>query len=73
MHLLFLGEALLLVSSWAAVAQARTFWSSVPASFGPQDSDDWILKTGYPLGNGRLGGTQFLSIYITLLVSLLCA
>ncbi|KAL1861432.1 hypothetical protein VTK73DRAFT_7114 [Phialemonium thermophilum] len=39
--------------------QAKSLWSSKPATFGPQSSDDYILKTGYPVGNGKLGAIPF--------------
>lgn len=32
----------------------KSLWSSVPATYG--DDDEYILKTGYLLGNGKLGG-----------------
>lgn len=38
---------------------ARSLLSSTPASFGPPESNEYILKTGYPVGNGRLGAIPF--------------
>ncbi|KAJ5016346.1 Alpha-fucosidase A [Colletotrichum sp. SAR 10_99] len=51
-------------SSWFllgsfAFCEARSFWSSVPATFGDRDGDGYILKTGYPVGNGKLGAIPF--------------
>lgn len=48
---------LTILGFWTAAVQARSLWSSIPAAFGPKESDDWIMKTAYPIGNGRLGGT----------------
>lgn len=53
--LLSASRTLLLLAT-AGSALARSLWSSSPATYGPKDSDGYILKTGYPLGNGRLGG-----------------
>lgn len=41
------------------LACGRSFWSSDPASHGNRESDDYVLKTTYPLGNGRLGGKPY--------------
>lgn len=49
-------------SFWAAVCliplfggvDARSIWSSSPGTFGVDDS--YILKSGYPVGNGVLAG-----------------
>lgn len=49
----FLVAALL---STGLGVDARSLWSSHPATHGPKSSDDYILKTSYPIGNGRLGG-----------------
>ncbi|ROW00089.1 hypothetical protein VSDG_03553 [Cytospora chrysosperma] len=35
----------------------KSLWSSVPATYG--DDDEYILKTGYLLGNGKLGAIPF--------------
>ena len=48
------GTALLL-----AGVEARLLWSSKPATFGPQSSDEYIIKTTFPVGNGRLGGKDY--------------
>lgn len=36
--------------------EARSLWSPKPATYGAPTSDEFIIKTTYPLGNGRLGG-----------------
>lgn len=41
---------------------ARSLWSKVPATYGSSDRDDYILKTGYLIGNGKLGGSPGLSL-----------
>lgn len=38
------------------MALGRSLWASTPATHGNRESDDYVLKTTYPLGNGRLGG-----------------
>ncbi|KXJ93454.1 Six-hairpin glycosidase-like protein [Microdochium bolleyi] len=43
----------------AATAQSRSLWSSKPADSGPRNSGEYILKSAYPLGNGRLGATPY--------------
>ncbi|KAF6786806.1 glycoside hydrolase family 95 protein [Colletotrichum sojae] len=45
--------------STAALCEARSFWSSKPATFGDRDGDEYLLKTGYPVGNGKLGAIPF--------------
>jgi hypothetical protein len=40
----------------ATLGSARSLWSAQPATYAPQSSDETILKTTYPIGNGRLGG-----------------
>jgi alpha-L-fucosidase 2 len=37
---------------------AKSFWSSKPATFGTDKDAEYILKTAYPVGNGKLGGKQ---------------
>ncbi|RYP72326.1 hypothetical protein DL771_004300 [Monosporascus sp. 5C6A] len=54
-----LMHSLTVIGVWVTVTSARSLWSTIPAAFGPQVSDDWILKTGYPVGNGRLGAIPF--------------
>ncbi|KAK3322900.1 Six-hairpin glycosidase-like protein [Apodospora peruviana] len=51
---------------WALCAstlvEGKSLWSSVPASHGSRNSPDkenYILKTAYPLGNGKLGAMPF--------------
>ncbi|KOS17015.1 Alpha-fucosidase A [Escovopsis weberi] len=43
----------------ASAAEARKLWASTPATYGSQDSDNYLLKTAYPVGNGKLGAVQF--------------
>ncbi|ROW02518.1 hypothetical protein VMCG_06112 [Cytospora schulzeri] len=38
-------------------AKSRSLWSSVPATYG--EDEEYILKTGYLLGNGKLGAIPF--------------
>ncbi|KAI0418359.1 Six-hairpin glycosidase-like protein [Xylaria grammica] len=38
---------------------AKSLWSRSPAEYGPDDSDSYLLKTGYPVGNGKLGVISF--------------
>ncbi|GJC78151.1 alpha-fucosidase A [Colletotrichum liriopes] len=54
------------VSSWAlvsctglALSEARSLWSSVPATYGDTSADTYLLKAGYPIGNGKLGAIPF--------------
>ncbi|KAI8716160.1 Glyco-hyd-65N-2 domain-containing protein [Fusarium sp. LHS14.1] len=52
-------------SLWAVVslipllggADAKSIWSSSPGTYGVDDN--YILKSGYPVGNGVLAGTHF--------------
>ncbi|KAK5994089.1 Alpha-fucosidase A [Cladobotryum mycophilum] len=43
----------------ASLAEARSFWASAPATYGSQNTDQYMLKTAYPVGNGRLGAVHF--------------
>lgn len=45
----------------ASLAEARSLWSTRPATHGFRGSHDdgYILKTAYLLGNGRLGAMPF--------------
>ncbi|CAH0024805.1 unnamed protein product [Clonostachys rhizophaga] len=52
-------SASLIVTIWFGLATGRSFWSSTPAGYGSQLADDYVLKTAYPLGNGRLGAMPF--------------
>lgn len=54
-------SARLVGTIWFGLATGRSFWSSTPAGYGSQIADDYVLKTAYPLGNGRLGGESALS------------
>lgn len=52
-----LPERIILVLVGASqVIAGKSLWSSVPATFGTTSNDEYVLKTGYPLGNGKLGG-----------------
>ncbi|WYZ46220.1 hypothetical protein EsH8_IX_000445 [Colletotrichum jinshuiense] len=42
-----------------ALCEARSLWSSVPATFGGKSADTYLLKAGYPVGNGKLGAIPF--------------
>lgn len=42
--------------SCCTVVEAKTLWSSKPADAGPREGPEYILKSAYPIGNGRLGG-----------------
>lgn len=39
------------------VVAAKELWSTNPAGYAPMRDANYILKTGYPVGNGKLGGT----------------
>ncbi|KAG9257237.1 alpha-L-fucosidase, partial [Emericellopsis atlantica] len=45
---------LLAFSAFTCVA-ARSLWSTKPATHAWRKSDDYLLKTAYPVGNGQLG------------------
>lgn len=44
------------LTSWTLFATTKSLWSSAPATFGSSNNDDYLLKTGYLIGNGKLGG-----------------
>ncbi|KAF3763822.1 family 95 glycoside hydrolase [Cryphonectria parasitica EP155] len=50
---------LALLISGVPLTVAASLWSSSPATYGSSDNDDYILKTGYALGNGKLGAIPF--------------
>ncbi|KAI1816661.1 glycoside hydrolase family 95 protein [Poronia punctata] len=52
-------STLLLTLSLIVLVNAKTLWSKTPATFGPRDSEEYLLKTGYPIGNGKLGAIPF--------------
>ncbi|KXH62982.1 hypothetical protein CSAL01_08990 [Colletotrichum salicis] len=52
------SRALSLCASFA-LCEARSLWSSIPATYGDSSSDTYLLKTGYPVGNGKLGAIPF--------------
>ncbi|KAI1421283.1 Six-hairpin glycosidase-like protein [Xylaria sp. FL1777] len=41
------------------LSNAKSLWSTNPAGYGPDDSENYLLKTGYPVGNGKLGVISF--------------
>jgi hypothetical protein len=59
--LVTMGTSLLSLLALAAsltLAEAKALWASTPATHGDQSSESYILKTGYPVGNGKLGGEE---------------
>ncbi|CAI6092029.1 unnamed protein product [Clonostachys chloroleuca] len=46
---------LLVAFSGIGIASGRSLWSSKPATHAYRASPDYLLKTAYPVGNGRLG------------------
>ncbi|TGJ76148.1 hypothetical protein E0Z10_g10919 [Xylaria hypoxylon] len=48
-----------LVGGFLRPSVAKSLWSRSPAGYGPDDSDNYLLKTGYPVGNGKLGVISF--------------
>ncbi|KAI0514338.1 Six-hairpin glycosidase-like protein [Xylaria bambusicola] len=48
-----------IAGSYLSLSDAKSLWSRSPATYGPDDSDSYILKTGYPVGNGKLGIISF--------------
>ncbi|KAK5630894.1 hypothetical protein RRF57_006609 [Xylaria bambusicola] len=48
-----------IAGSYLGLSDAKSLWSRSPAKYGPDDSDNYILKTGYPVGNGKLGIISF--------------
>lgn len=46
----------LVACSGFGLAAGRSLWSSSPATHATRASDGYLLKTGYPIGNGNLGG-----------------
>ena len=49
----------------------RSLWSSQPATHGAQSSDEYILKTAYPIGNGRLGGMVTILFHFILMLTMI--
>ncbi|KAI1313178.1 Six-hairpin glycosidase-like protein [Xylaria venustula] len=47
------------IGGYLRFSDAKSLWSTSPAGYGPSDSDNYILKTGYPVGNGKLGVISF--------------
>ncbi|KAI0407420.1 Six-hairpin glycosidase-like protein [Xylaria palmicola] len=48
-----------IASGLLGLSDAKSLWSRNPAGYGPDDSDNYLLKTGYPVGNGKLGVIPF--------------
>ncbi|KAI1108548.1 glycoside hydrolase family 95 protein [Nemania sp. NC0429] len=48
-----------IVGGGLTLSSAKSLWSRQPAGYGPDDSDTYLLKTGYPIGNGKLGIISF--------------
>jgi hypothetical protein len=46
------------IGSCLSFSDAKFLWAKSPATYGPSDSDTYLLKTGYPVGNGKLGGQE---------------
>lgn len=55
--------------SCCTAVEAKTLWSSKPADAGPREGPEYILKSAYPIGNGRLGGESLFRRCSTLRVS----
>ncbi|KAI0531756.1 Six-hairpin glycosidase-like protein [Xylaria digitata] len=47
------------VGGFLRLSNAKSLWSMSPAGYGPDNSDNYLLKTGYPVGNGKLGVIPF--------------
>ncbi|CAG2006580.1 unnamed protein product [Fusarium graminearum] len=50
---------LLIASAALDLVSAKELWSSKPASYTKQGSAEYLLRTGYPVGNGKLGAIHF--------------
>lgn len=60
MYTMASGLSALPLLSLITLAEARSFWASSPATFNTdQSTDENLIKSGYPLGNGKLGGIIF--------------
>jgi alpha-L-fucosidase 2 len=57
---------LLMASAALDLVSAKELWSSKPASYTKQGSAEYLLRTGYPVGNGKLGGEAFHLIYASM-------
>ncbi|KAJ0160482.1 Alpha-fucosidase A, partial [Colletotrichum tanaceti] len=51
--------ALISCTALLTLSEARSLWSSVPATYGDTGADTYLLKAGYPIGNGKLGAIPF--------------
>ncbi|KAH7137768.1 Six-hairpin glycosidase-like protein [Dactylonectria macrodidyma] len=49
----------LAVLAFVASADAKELWSSKPAGYASMRSSQYLLKTGFPVGNGKLGAIPF--------------
>ncbi|KAL4966945.1 glycoside hydrolase family 95 protein [Aspergillus stella-maris] len=47
------------ISNLCGIAAGKTLRSSSPATYTSEDGDDNILRTGYLIGNGKLGAIPF--------------
>lgn len=47
---------LLTLAFGPSLTVGKLLWSSTPATYG--EGDEYILKTGYLVGNGKLGGSS---------------
>ncbi|TDZ22840.1 Alpha-fucosidase A [Colletotrichum orbiculare MAFF 240422] len=52
-------SGLLFSCAGLTLSEARSLWSSHPAVSGDKDGDSYLLKVGYPVGNGKLGAIPF--------------
>ncbi|KAI1323734.1 glycoside hydrolase family 95 protein [Xylariaceae sp. FL0255] len=57
----FVWAAAIVVYSWLDLANAKRLWSTTPATYGSSsgDTSTYILKTGFLVGNGKLGAIPF--------------
>ncbi|KAJ2987284.1 hypothetical protein NUW58_g4591 [Xylaria curta] len=51
--------AAFIVGGCLGPSNAKSLWSRSPAGYGPDNSNEYLLKTGYPVGNGKLGVISF--------------
>ncbi|KAJ4422626.1 hypothetical protein N0V82_002745 [Gnomoniopsis sp. IMI 355080] len=54
-----LGISTTLWLTAVSVVKAKSLWSKIPATYGSTNDEDYILKTGYLVGNGKLGAIPF--------------
>ncbi|CAN8104859.1 unnamed protein product [Discula destructiva] len=53
------SRVLALASVPASLVAAKSIWAASPATYGSTADDEYILKTGYLVGNGKLGMIPF--------------